>query len=71
MGIIKLKLQDIYDEADNITYYVVKNENFTEALKGLENIIKNYETAQEIEDYIYDSFDIVDFDDIEEIVFKF
>lgn len=71
MGIIKLKLQDIYDEAENITYYVIKNENYTEALKGLEDIIENYEEAQEIEDFIYNNFDIVNFDDIEEIILKF
>lgn len=44
------------DDLEDIRYFVLKDEKFEENLKKLEKLVNNYDTFQEIEDFIYENF---------------
>ena len=47
---------------DDIEYFVEIDDKFDEKIKKLEKLAKNYESYQEIEDFIYENFILVDMD---------
>ena len=61
LEIVKLKLTDEMDWDCVNVYYVVKDRKYQRNVKKLEeDICKNYETYQDIEDFIMDNFTIID-----------
>ena len=44
------------DDLEDIRYFVLKDEKFEENLKKLEKLVNNYDTFQEIEDFVYENF---------------
>lgn len=48
------------EDNDDIEYFVKVDENFDEKLEQLRELAKNYETYQDLEDFIYDNFILVD-----------
>ena len=57
----KIFLHNEEEETDN-DYIVIKDKNFEENISKLRRLTVNYETYQEIEDFIYDNFEIADID---------
>lgn len=62
---IIIQLKDICYYDDDFEYepfIVEKDENFEEKYKKLIKVCKNYNDFQEIEDFIYDNFKIINFE---------
>lgn len=62
LEIIKLVLCDEYDDVE---YFILKDKKYEENILSLQVRLSNYETFQEIEDFIYDNFIIIDIKDVE------
>lgn len=66
--IVKIRLKDICYYEDNFEYnpiYVIKNEKFEENINKLKEICENYDSFQEIDDFIDDNFEKIDIEEIE------
>ena len=64
LEIVKLKLTDEMDCDCINVYYVVKDRKYERNVKKLEeDICKNYETYQDIEDFIMDNFTMIDIEE--------
>lgn len=61
LEIIKLVLCDEYDDVE---YFILKDKKYEENILSLQVRLSNYETFQEIEDFIYDNFIIIDIKDV-------
>lgn len=62
---IIIQLKDICYYDDDFEYepfIVEKDENFEEKYKELIKVCKNYNDFQEVEDFIYDNFKIINFE---------
>lgn len=61
--IIQLKDICYYDDDFEYEPFIVeKDENFEEKYKELIKLCKNYNDFQEVEDFIYDNFKIINFE---------
>lgn len=61
--IIQLKDICYYDDDFEYEPFIVeKDENFEEKYKELVKLCKNYNDFQEVEDFIYDNFKIINFE---------
>lgn len=61
--IIQLKDICYYDDDFEYKPFIVeKDENFEEKYKELVKLCKNYNDFQEVEDFIYDNFKIINFE---------
>ena len=61
--IIQLKDICYYDDDFEYEPFIVeKDENFEEKYKKLIKVCKNYNDFQEVEDFIYDNFKIINFE---------
>lgn len=58
-NIVCLKLIDKYENEENV-FYIIKDKDFDIKYKQLQELLKNYETYQDIEDFIYINFNLVD-----------
>lgn len=62
LEIIKLVLCDEYYDVE---YFILKDKKYEENILSLQVRLSNYETFQEIEDFIYDNFILIDIKDVE------
>lgn len=61
--IIQLKDMCYYDDDFEYEPFIVeKDENFEEKYKELIKVCKSYNDFQEVEDFIYDNFKIINFE---------
>lgn len=61
--IIQLKDMCYYDDDFEYEPFIVeKDENFEEKYNKLIKVCKNYNDFQEVEDFIYDNFKIINFE---------
>ena len=62
---VRIQLKDICYYDDDFEYepfIVEKDENFEEKYNKLIKVCKNYNDFQEVEDFIYDNFKIINFE---------
>ena len=62
---VRIQLTDICYYDDDFEYepfIVEKDENFEEKYNKLIKVCKNYNDFQEVEDFIYDNFKIINFE---------